>query len=389
MKEDKELSDLIAISNIVGCDKTLVQGGGGNTSVKTDNGSGMYIKASGTALGDMNFQKGWRKVKINKVKNIFEDSQLSEMDDFNRENRIVSYLLKACDDDIKENIRPSVEAPFHAILDKYVVHLHALSVLALVCAKGGKEVLEQTFSNQRNPILWIPYANPGYSLGIEIYKYVKDYVEKHGQLPNIIFLEKHGVIITSKSKGQILQLIKNVIDTLNNILTNQIAKDSLYNDFTKEHLNIRNSVETALYKITGQVCLLNQFIDNYIINFCRRKDATKLLKSPPMTPDEMGFVENIIWLNNYDFDSVKDKIEVAIKKNDKVPTTFMTREGGLLIRANKKLSVVIRDIVAGSLFVRVEAQKFGGINSLNSQQRKFIQNWEAEKFRVQLAAKGA
>jgi len=56
---DKSLLQLIKISNTVGKDPALTQGGGGNTSLKTDSGRSMYIKASGTSLKDMNEQKGW------------------------------------------------------------------------------------------------------------------------------------------------------------------------------------------------------------------------------------------------------------------------------------------------------------------------------------------
>jgi len=61
---DKALAELIKISRGTGRDPTLVQGGGGNTSVKTADGKYMYIKASGTALKDMNEQQGWRRLGV-------------------------------------------------------------------------------------------------------------------------------------------------------------------------------------------------------------------------------------------------------------------------------------------------------------------------------------
>ena len=61
---DTALADLIKISNAVGKDTLLVQGGGGNTSVKTADGKYMYIKASGTLLKDMDAQTGWRRMNI-------------------------------------------------------------------------------------------------------------------------------------------------------------------------------------------------------------------------------------------------------------------------------------------------------------------------------------
>jgi rhamnose utilization protein RhaD (predicted bifunctional aldolase and dehydrogenase) len=77
---DKALSELIRMSNTVGKDRSLVQGGGGNTSVKTADGKYMYIKASGTALKDMNGRKGWRRVRLDSVLSIIEDESIVKLE---------------------------------------------------------------------------------------------------------------------------------------------------------------------------------------------------------------------------------------------------------------------------------------------------------------------
>ena len=51
---DNALSVLIKISNETGKDPAFTQAAGGNTSVKTGDGKYMFIKASGTALKNMN-----------------------------------------------------------------------------------------------------------------------------------------------------------------------------------------------------------------------------------------------------------------------------------------------------------------------------------------------
>ena len=76
---DKALADLIRISNETGIDPTLVQGGGGNTSVKTDDGQYMYIKASGTALKDMNAKQGWRRLRLDLARSVVLDKSLAKM----------------------------------------------------------------------------------------------------------------------------------------------------------------------------------------------------------------------------------------------------------------------------------------------------------------------
>ena len=96
--KNNELQGLIRISNTVGSDPRLVQGGGGNTSVKTEDGLQMYIKASGTALKNMSVRRGWRRLSVPTVLNIIKDRCLTGMDVNARETKMVQRLFKACDD---------------------------------------------------------------------------------------------------------------------------------------------------------------------------------------------------------------------------------------------------------------------------------------------------
>ena len=142
---NKTLADLIRISNVTGKDTTLVQGGGGNTSVKTADDKYMYIKASGTALKDMNTKKGWRRLRLAPVLSIIEDKSLAQLDAGKREPEVVDQLLLACDDKVTGGVRPSVESHLHSFLGKCVIHLHPLVVAAYVNAKNGKAEIEKLF----------------------------------------------------------------------------------------------------------------------------------------------------------------------------------------------------------------------------------------------------
>jgi rhamnose utilization protein RhaD (predicted bifunctional aldolase and dehydrogenase) len=157
---DKALRDLIRISDATGKDPALVQGGGGNTSVKTDDGKYMFIKASGSALKDMNAEHGWRRLRLDKVIEIVKDKQLAKLPAQTREQEIVNRLLLACDDKIASDVRPSIETPLHAILGKCVIHLHPVAVLSYACAKNGQREIEKLFKGEKYPPLWIPYVMP-------------------------------------------------------------------------------------------------------------------------------------------------------------------------------------------------------------------------------------
>lgn len=151
---DKALADLIKISNVTGKDSTLIQGGGGNTSVKTPDGKYMYIKASGTDLKDMDRQTGWRKLRLAPVLAIIKDKSIAKLNIQRRENEVVNRLLLACDDKVTNDARPSIEAHLHAFLGKCVIHLHPVAVLSFACAKTAEPSLRNSskISNFPRPL---------------------------------------------------------------------------------------------------------------------------------------------------------------------------------------------------------------------------------------------
>ncbi|MGA2915996.1 MAG: class II aldolase/adducin family protein [Sedimentisphaerales bacterium] len=204
---NKSLAELIYISRKVGKDHCLTQGSSGNTSVKTQNGKFMFVKTSGTALKDMNTKRGWCKVSLQKVRKI-GDKKIAKLSPKKREIEIAERLIAACED--KKN-QPSIESNLHAFLDKYVIHLHPIMVCAFLITKNGKAELKKLFARERPAPLWVPYANPGYALAKKIAKLTIGYRKKYRRLPQILFLEKHGLFVSAASAKEALKLVGKVI----------------------------------------------------------------------------------------------------------------------------------------------------------------------------------
>ena len=72
-----EIKDLVDISKYAGERFDLIQAGGGNSSVKLENGE-MLIKASGFILSDMDENNGYSRVDIKKTVSDLK-SQLDNM----------------------------------------------------------------------------------------------------------------------------------------------------------------------------------------------------------------------------------------------------------------------------------------------------------------------
>ncbi|MBP7053571.1 MAG: SDR family oxidoreductase [Phycisphaerae bacterium] len=382
---NKALADLIRMSNITGKDPALVLGGGGNTSVKTEDGKHMYIKASGTALKDMNEQRGWRRLRIAPVLAIIQDKSLSKLDAIARENNVVSRLLDACDDGLAHGARPSVESHLHALLKSHVIHLHPLVVSAYVNAKNGERELAKLFAGEKLPALWVPYADPGYMLAKKIAGLVEGYVEEHGAKPSILFLEKHGVFVTADSANAALRLVGKVIDLCKSRIKTPRAtriKTPPADEITAAKLMIRK----AVFETTGQYVPVSFFppTEN-IAAFLKHRDAKALLDAPALHPEELVFSNGpALWVEDLDAGKIARKLQARTDRTHKTPYAFIVKDFGLFIAADKSLVPLAAEMADGSVMVRMNAHRFGGVLGLSKREQDFINNWESEAFRKKL-----
>ncbi len=384
---DTALSELITISNAVGADSSLVQGVGGNTSITTTDGQYTYIKASGTALADMSSAVGWRRLKSESVRAIFQDASMAQLPTNEREAEMVVRLQAACDDQFASDVRPSVESPLHVILDRCMIHLHPLAALAYASAKGGQARIMELFADHPHPPLWVPYADPGYSLGRKAFRLVGGYRKQHGRKPSVIFLQKHGLVVAAGSAASALSLVRKVIVCCELGLP-PLAMSVAARPDGEQVRTVRQALTAAIGEFTGEPVTVSHFTDATVSAAMARDDIRKILSPTALTPDEMGFVRGaIVYLPSASAKAIAGKVAAVIARQGKCPTVFMADGVGLFIVAAGRMAPIIRDIVVGSLQVRMHAQDMGGINPLNQRQRRFIENWEAEKFRGDLAGR--
>jgi len=388
---DKALSELIRISKAVGNDSSLVQGGGGNTSVKTADGKYMYIKASGTALKDMSEKAGWRRMRLDSVLSIINDKSVSKLETHTREIEVVNRLLLACDDNVTGPARPSVEAHLHGFLGKCVIHLHPSAVGAYVNAKNGKAKLEKLFKNEKLPPLWVPYTDPGFTLAKKISKLVADYQNRFDKKPEILFLEKHGLLISAGSPDGALQLVRTVINRCNSKLKRHQTQDTRLKTKPPTAQDItaaKSAIRKAYFEATGEHTQIGYFYDDEIAAFLAQRDAEEMLSAGVLTPDELVYANGpAMWVDRIEWEDIAKRLTQQIKKGEKHSVAFLVKNVGLFVAGKKKIAQTVRDIVAYSAFIRSNAKRLGGICSLNKRERDFINRWEAEAFRKKVASR--
>ncbi len=382
---NKALTDLIKISNIAGKDSALIQGGGGNTSVKTADGKYMYIKASGTELKDMDKRAGWCKLRLAPVIAIIKNKSIAKLGIQARETKIVERLLLACDDKASAGSRPSIEAHLHAMLGKCVIHLHPVAVLSFACARNGRAELEKLFKNEKFPPLWVPYAHPGFTLAKKFAELNTSYQNRFGVKPAVLFLQKHGLLISADSPNAALRLLRSIINRCTGKL--KYPKTTRTKPPNKRIVaETKLCISSAIYNATGCPAAISYFYDDEIAALWRQKNARKLLTPPALTPDELLYVNGpAMWIEDCNPKTIARRLTRQIKTGKTHPVAFLVKNMGLFVASVEKIAPAVRDIVKNSLVIRNNASRFGGILSLNKPEQDFINRWEADAFRKKLA----
>jgi len=165
------LAGLAEMSRVVGARPDYVQGGGGNTSVKPGNGL-MAIKASGCRLSQVTQDDGFAVVETDTLRDVTAEQGYKPL-------------------------RPSVEASFHALLGKYVLHTHPVYANLPLCSDEGPQRLPEIMAGYSYII--VPYINPGAELAAAIKERLKPETQ-------IIFMVNHGLAVTADTADECLSL---------------------------------------------------------------------------------------------------------------------------------------------------------------------------------------
>lgn len=180
----QEVQELMEISHYAGMDESLVQAGGGNSSVKIDE-QRMLIKASGCSLGDLRPGVGYSCVDYRMLAERLGGAYGDMTEKAGKE------LLSAS---LMEGGRPSIETFLHALTGRVTLHTHPALVNVLTARRGGMEEIRRLFPQA----YFIGYATPGVALA---QRYAREYREQQaaGEHEPLIFLKNHGLIVSGET----------------------------------------------------------------------------------------------------------------------------------------------------------------------------------------------
>ncbi len=182
----------------------LIQGPGGNTSVKDECGN-MIIKASGFRFNEINRDSGFSLVNSGNIKFYFENVNVHSKAECEKAYlEIVSQNILSKQDG-NSYPKPSMETGFHAVLDKYVVHTHSVYTNLFNCNTNCFELVKQIQHILNLPVAYIPFVSPGFGLSYLICKEMQN--ANTSNKPVLFFLENHGIIAHGNNATEVKDLL--------------------------------------------------------------------------------------------------------------------------------------------------------------------------------------
>jgi rhamnose utilization protein RhaD (predicted bifunctional aldolase and dehydrogenase) len=339
--------ELETISKAVGNRIDYVQGGGGNTSVKLDDRL-MAVKASGFKLNQITPSKGFVVVGYKSIKNYYEGVDISQDVDFEKESVEVAKKNVVAMEGL-QILRPSVEAGFHSIMKKYVIHTHPVYANILCCSMEGRDIITKLFKNKEYAYIWIPYINPGFCLTLKIKEEIDKCIADTGKYPEVVFMENHGLIVTAESCERAIDLHEEVNEVIRQHL-------GLSEEYPVIELEMHN--ENEFVSKTG-------YLDDF---FARKKIAADFFEKNALYPDQLVYLNSSL------------SIHGPVSK-----LNINTNTGERLYETSYSETLTIEETLLGYAFVISGVEKSGlALKTMSERDIGFIKNWESEAYRKSL-----
>ena len=323
------VDDVTHLSRKFGSRFDLAQAGGGNISGKL--GPQMIIKASGVRLGDVTSKKGLAYVDCEAIRIDFT-------------NHVVGSPSQYCS--LSSN-RPLIETYLHAILGRYVVHLHPIELTSILSSKDGQDFVRQTVPSAAV----VSYATPG----IKLAKLLTEEVRSK----QIIFLLNHGLIIHGDSAKLVEELVWDVIQ--------KFAGDSGAID--AKGLNISTELSTRIGNCIGEIPVV-RYVSNPDIS--RNIDTIRTLR--------LSFPDAVVYLGTriLDIECISDdSIEQFVKRYG-IPRVILVGNRVFVTGRTISSSMDVEEMLSACVATHlIEPNQ----SPLSREEVSFLSNWESEIYR--------
>jgi NAD(P)-dependent dehydrogenase (short-subunit alcohol dehydrogenase family)/rhamnose utilization protein RhaD (predicted bifunctional aldolase and dehydrogenase) len=393
---------LVKLSRFYGQDEEFVIGGGGNTSVKDERS--LWVKASGRSLADID-ESGFAELDRAALAAPLE--RPLDSDPLRREEQFKEAILAARLHPEKA-ARPSVESVLHNLIPaRFVVHTHSTVVNMVTCCTRGEAVFKELFGDEA---IWMPYTDPGITLARALLAALKDYARRTGKkYPPAILVQNHGLIVSGETPDEIRKATDAVLGKIRRKLQSTSGRDVFGNQTPLPPERARaliNIVGPALRGLLaeGDALKVVTFDDSPpTVALACGAGGSKAALGGPLTPDQIVYCNSYpMWVDLGQAAAPTGVVELLRRKLQEhtaatgfAPKMVLVAGLGLFSAGDDlagaitaaKVYVDIVKVMAGATRLGAKAGgRTAGIHHMPDRERKFIEGWEVEAYRKNIAA---
>lgn len=400
---------LIALAQRFGRDPEFSRGGGGNASVKAD--GVLWIKPSGVPLATLEAED---LVPLDMAA-LLAQLDATEREDERGEDPVVR-AAEAARLAPAGGRRPSVELLFHALMpERYVLHTHPILINAVTCNRDGEALARSLFGDG---VLWIAYTDPGLPLARAIREARRAHEARTGRpAPRVTLMQNHGLIVAADDPADIDEASRRLVEGITAALRSgagpagdgAVAGDGPVADAgpaaspATADLAGADRAEALVAALAPSLRALLSPDGRRIVTFdgspeaaafCATEAGRAFVRGGPLTPDQLVYAGS--WPLLLDLDGVgpddaaavaADRLRARAASGQEPPILVVVPGVGLFAVGDTWAQAdTARHIYLDALRVGEAALRLGGVRHLADGERRFIEDWEAEAYRKQVAA---
>jgi rhamnulose-1-phosphate aldolase/alcohol dehydrogenase len=288
---------LIYRSNILGADQRITNTGGGNTSAKItekDPLTGkpvevLWVKGSGgdlrTSLRE-NFSSLYQE-KLIALQSLYAAEPVKGPKTEAEDKMVGMYMHTTF------NLNPrasSIDTPLHSFIPfKHVDHMHPNAAISVAAARNSVKLTQEIYGDE---VIHTPWLRPGFELGLEMEKIVKENPQARG-----IIMGQHGLINWANDDKECYELTLTLIEKAARYIEEKYeAKGGHAKVFGgQKYVSLEEAPRRAAFAkilpwLRGQVSQKALFVgtiqdDDTIRRFVNSNDAPRLAELGTSCPD--------------------------------------------------------------------------------------------------------
>ncbi|HEY3338445.1 MAG TPA: SDR family NAD(P)-dependent oxidoreductase [Propionicimonas sp.] len=374
------VSELISVANTFGADPEYSRAGGGNASVKVD--GVLHIKPSGVPLATLTADD-LVGLRLDVLLDALHSDEPVQGDPV--QAAAAKALVSA-----PGGRRPSVEILFHALIpDALVLHTHPLVANALTCNTDAETLVARLFGDDA---VFVPYTDPGVPLAREVEARRTAFTARTGRpAPGITFLGNHGIIVSGNSAAELTERAERLTATITAAIdaTPGSSADDVDDAARTALVNVVAPTLRGLLGTPDRLAVVTSDSSDWVRAASLTPAGRAVLADGPLIPDQIVYAGSFPLVLDASADAATVAAAVAGYRAQYGKDPIITVVPGVVVfGAGADLAAAQTALATFTDALRVarDAGRIGTVRTLDTAERGFIENWEAESYRKSVAA---